>query len=207
MTNSGTYIMHELIRRNIRKGNLEQDVRKLLIDFDLQEILEHSLNVANKAAELSDKFNTDRLQAYNAGLLHDVGGIIPKKQIVSVSQSIGIEVLDEERKVPLLLHQKLSGYIARHMFDISDEKIIDAVCCHTTLKSNPSETDMILFIADKLSWDQQGTPLYKDNVERALNISLVDGITEYLGYVNENKKDLLILHPQLDNAMQYFKVY
>jgi HD superfamily phosphohydrolase YqeK len=33
--------------------------------------------------------------------------------------------------------------------------ILDSISCHTTLKANPAKLDMLLFISDKIKWDQK----------------------------------------------------
>lgn len=92
-------------------------------------------------------------QAFVAGLLHDIGGVYPNHQRVEKAELFGIELLTEEREFPLIIHQKLSKYLAREHFKITDENILSAIECHTTLKENFTELDLIVFLADKISWD------------------------------------------------------
>lgn len=58
--------------------------------------------------------------------------------------------------------------------------------CHTTLKKNPSVHDMVLFLVDKLSWDQNGTPPFFDVVTSALEISLAHASLAYINFVLDN---------------------
>ena len=39
-------------------------------------------------------------------------------------------------------------------FGIEDNEILSAIECHTTLKKNYSDIDLVLFVADKIKWDQ-----------------------------------------------------
>ena len=60
------------------------------------------------------------------------------------------------------------------------------------LKANPSQYDMALFIADKLSWDQEGTPPFYDIVIKNLSVSLEKACLSYINYIIDNS---MILHP------------
>lgn len=97
-----------------------------------------------------------------------------------------------EKKYPFLLHQRISRLLAKTFFKIDDETILSAIECHSTLKPNPSQYDMALFIADKLSWDQEGTPPFYDIVSKSLSISLEKACLTYINYIIDNN---MILHP------------
>ena len=58
-----------------------------------------------------------------------------------------------EEKYPFLLYQRFSATVAMEVFKVNDERILSAITHHTTLKANHSQYEMILFLADKLSWD------------------------------------------------------
>jgi HD superfamily phosphohydrolase YqeK len=51
---------------------------------------------------------------------------------------------------------------------------------------------MVLFIADKLSWDKDGTPPFYDLVSRGLDISLIQACLSYINYTFDNN---MILAP------------
>jgi len=58
------------------------------------------------------------------------------------------------------LHQRISKEIAYGYFHIEDEDILSAIKCHTTLKKEINDYNKIIFLADKLAWDQGGIPPY-----------------------------------------------
>lgn len=93
----------------------------------------HGQMVAKEAVSLSKEYHE---QLYQAGLLHDISTFIPKSERLLISEKLHIPVLKEEHQVPLLLHQKLSAYIAEKCFQIKDPIILNAIKCHTTLKKN-----------------------------------------------------------------------
>ena len=57
-------------------------------------------------------------------------------QRIEVARKYSIELLNEKLEFPLIIHQKLSCYLAKSLFNIKDEDILDAIEYYTTLKSN-----------------------------------------------------------------------
>ena len=94
--------------------------------------------------------------------------------------------------------------MAVDLFGVGDSTILDAIRCHTTLKSNPSQLDLLLFIADKLSWDQRGTPPFKQEMEEALSDSLEAAAWVYLEFLWHSGR-IQIAHPWMLDAYQGLK--
>ena len=69
--------------------------------------------------------------------------------------------------------------------------------------SKPSKYEMVLFLADKISWDQDGEPPYIDIIEEGLSISLENACKNYINYVYENNM-LLCPHKWMNEAHRYF---
>jgi len=163
----------------------------------------HCQDVANCAVNLSDKSDTQSL--YISGLLHDISAFIPKNRRLEVSRSLSIPILAEEEEFPLLLHQKLSAYIAKECFEISDTQILNAIECHTTLKSDFTDLDITLFLADKIAWDQLGTPPYLYKLENKLAESKEAAALVYINYLLDN--NIKVVHPWLRDAQNYLNKY
>ncbi len=89
------------------------------------------------------------------------------------------------------------------IFGVQDIDVLDAISCHTTLRSHPSKLDMVVFLADKISWDQDGKPLYMDLILKGLETSLEQGTYNFINYLVENKKSLRVVHPWLLEAHNY----
>ena len=58
--------------------------------------------------------------------------------------------------------------------------------CHSTLHKKPSDYDILLFLSDKLSWDQDGIPPFFDVVSDALEHSLNYAALVYINFVMDN---------------------
>jgi putative nucleotidyltransferase with HDIG domain len=197
--------MLEKIVKNYQKTNdLLHDIQNLFFRFNKMNIFEHSKNVSNKAIEMADKYGVNKDKIKIASYLHDISGIIKDEDKIAFAETMNIEILHEERIVPLVMHQKLSKEIAKSIFDINDNEILQAISCHTTLHGNPTIFDMILFIADKIEWDQMNKPPYLGIIEENLSISLEKGVGAFIKYQMDNKEKLKILHPWLIEAYKYF---
>lgn len=102
---------------------------------------------------------------------------------IEVANILGIEIYDEERKMPLIIHQKISKVIAQDIFKINDTSILSAIECHTTLKKEPSKLDLLLFVSDKVKWDQDGNPPYLEGLLYNLDKSLEHSALYYIDYL------------------------
>lgn len=80
--------------------------------------------------------------------------------MLQTSEELSIDILEEERKYSRIIHQKLSKAMAQEIFLIDDTDILSAIECHTTLKSDSTLTDKILFISDKISFNLPGEHKY-----------------------------------------------
>ena len=197
-------LLADLIADFALTGDIPQDACNFLIHHDCPNTAEHSHQVAKTAVWLADRFGTDRSQAEAAAWLHDISAVYPNPQRVNISRQLGIDLLPEETEVPLLLHQKISAIIARDIFANDDQTILAAVRCHTTLKPDPSQLDMLLFTADKLAWDQHGTPPFKEEMLAALDQSLEAAVWVYQNHLWHSGK-LKIIHPWMQASYQQLK--
>ena len=182
-------------------GNLPKDAAAFLNHHECPKTATHSWQVANTAERLAQRFGLDQVSAAQAGWLHDISAVIPNKNRLETAQRIGLEVLPEEEEVPLLLHQKISAAIASQLFNLRDPSVLGAIGCHTTLKPSPDQMDLLLFAADKLSWDQKGIPPYAAAMETALSRSLEEAAWVYQDYLWHSGK-LKIIHPWMRASYQ-----
>ena len=179
---------------------------ELLKQTDNEKTLEHVTKVSKTGIEIANSYNLDRNKVEIACYLHDISAIIPEDNYIEVCESNSIEVLDIERKLPMLLHQKISRLIAEQIFSINDVEILSSIESHTTLRNKPSNIDMAVFIADKLSWDQDGIPPFFECVSKGIKTSLEKACLEYITYCLDNNM-ILIPHPMLIEAKEYLESF
>lgn len=177
------------------QGDLQKDVVQFLSHHGFEKTVGHSARVAAEAQRIAERYDIDPQAAANAAWLHDISTVIPNHERITYAEELGIEVLEEERKLPMIIHQKLSVAIAQQLFEISDTGVLSAIGCHTTLKAGASPLDMVVFVADKIAWDQAGDPPYLTEIQAALQRSLDQAAFCYLDYLWQRQADLVVLHP------------
>jgi HD superfamily phosphohydrolase YqeK len=115
-------------------------------------------------------------------------------------------VAAEARRVALLYgvepSQAESALLAREVFGVHDAGVLSAIGCHTTLKRDASMLDKVVFVADKLAWDQPGTAPFHDAMHAALRISLDHAAGAYMTFLWERRTTLRVVHPSLRDAYE-----
>lgn len=197
-------MMHELLRPYFAdlslRGSLAQDVTAVLTHHQLPRVAEHVSRVAAEARRLALRFGADPNAAETAAWLHDIGAVIPNDKRLALAAAFDVEVLPEEAEFLMILHQKLSAVVAAEVFAVTDTAVLRAIGCHTTLKANASLLDKVLFVADKIAWDQTGTPPYLAEIETAVAHSLDAAALCYLDYLWQRRHSLRVVHPWMAAA-------
>jgi len=181
-------------------GDLPRDVVAYLGAHGCPRTAAHSAAVAAEARRLALSFGVEAPAAEAAGWLHDVSAVIPVAERLPAARAWRVPVLPEERAAPMLLHQKLSAVLARRLFGVADAAMLQAIGCHTTLRSGATMLDQVLFVADKVAWDQPGEPPYLAAVRAGLERSLAAAARAYLRYLWEQRDTLPAVHPWMAEA-------
>ena len=186
----------------VLRGDLRSDASALLLLHGCAHTIGHSARVAAEAERLATHYNLESQSAYQAAWLHDISAIVPNHKRIMLAEQLGVEILPEERQLPMIIHQKLSVCIAAEVFGIDHRAILSAIGCHTTLRAGASLLDMVVFVADKIAWDQPGDPPYLDAIRAASTQSLPAAALVYLRYLWERRATLAVVHPWLVAAYQ-----
>ncbi len=183
-------------------GDLSVDVPAFLIHHGCPNTAAHSARVAAECRRVAGLTGAAPDAAEAAGWLHDISAVWAPSERLPVARDLGVEVLPAEESFPLIIHQKLSVELAREVFGVTDPAVLSAIGCHTTLKAGAGLLDKVLFVADKLEWDQRGTPPYFDRVAGALQRSLSEAALAYLQWMWEQRDTLRVVHPWLRDAYE-----
>ena len=183
---------------------LKNEIKQYLVSKNCEKTYYHCMEVGEYAYQLGEKYLTSPEKVSIAGYLHDISAVYPNNQRINVAQKYGIEFNEAEMAFPMIIHQKISKSIAKMDFGIEDNEILSAIECHTTLKKNYSDIDLVLFVADKIKWDQEGKPPYLDGLLQALNCSLENAAYFYIDYIL--KHDIKVVHPWLWDAYNQLKL-
>lgn len=203
--------MHPIFRKYIqsfrRTVDLRNDIHSLLVMNRCADTADHSIRVGEEARKLALMFGANPESAEIAGWLHDISALIPNQERIMVARHLDIDILPEEEAFPMIIHQKLSRYMARDIFDMTDPEILDAIGCHTTLRAQSTLLDQVLFVADKIAWDQPGKAPYLDDLLHNLDKSLEHAAFSYIRYLWERRHRLRVVHPWLIEAYEDLKTY
>lgn len=169
-----------------------------------ENTLIHVEEVADTAIWLGEIYHLDIIKLTLTALLHDISAIMSPQAMYELAKSRNLEIDPAEEKFHFLLHQKISKIITEEVFNISDPDILSAIECHTTLKRNANMYDKIIFIADKISWDQKGVPPYYDLVKSTVTKSLDEACYLYIKYQFDHNL-LLMPHQWIIDAYNDLK--
>ena len=194
----------ELLTPHYPADNILDAVRTLLTDNGRPKTWAHVSAVADVCVKIGAAFDIPSEACRAAGLLHDISAVVPAAEMLAYAESQGWIIDPAERAHPFLLHQRVSEAAARTRFGVTDEAVLSAIKCHTTLRAAPSPCDMALFLADKLAWDQPGEPPFRSEIERGLAVSLKQACLNYLEYAMSHGM-ILTPHRWLLDALEWLR--
>jgi predicted HD superfamily hydrolase involved in NAD metabolism len=198
------YFRHTYLEAVPISGVIEEDVTTFLTSFGYAHTLRHSRDVAQEASRLAHRFGENQALAKSAGLLHDISAVVPNSERIALAKAANIPILSEEAHFPMLLHQKISAFFAGEIFGISEPTVLNAIGCHTTLKAGASQLDKILFLADKMRWDQDEPSPYVERISAALDQSLEAAALVYLNDLLEQLEAVAgTIHPWARQAREF----
>lgn len=187
----------------VLSGDIHEDIHRFFVSNDDVRTLKHTLEVAQEAKRISLLFGVDPTKPVRAALLHDISNVVPISSMLELARAFSIDILDEERKYDRSVHQKLSKYMAEHIFREQDREVLHAIESHTTHKSNANMTDKILFIADKISWKLPGEHPYLQEMRIQVdNLEIDQAILIYLNHIWDQRGLLKLVHPWLIRARE-----
>ncbi|WP_040949370.1 bis(5'-nucleosyl)-tetraphosphatase (symmetrical) YqeK [Gorillibacterium massiliense] len=185
-----------------RTGDLREDARRFLVNNGHPVTASHCLMVGEEAKRLAVRFGANPQDAEIAGYLHDISAVIPSENRIAAAHELGLPVLTEEESFPMIIHQKLSEAMAHDLFDIENPDILAAIGCHTTLRKRANLLDHVLFVADKIVWDQSGNPPYLAEITQALKLGIQNASYAYLDYLFRHREQMKVVHPWTREAYE-----
>ena len=111
---------------------------------------QHSLGVADTAAELARRFGMDEERARTAGLLHDCGRTYATAELPGEARRRGIPIGRIEAAMPLLLHAYVGAYLIYEDYGVDDAGIAQAIWRHTVGGRGMTALDQIIYFADMI---------------------------------------------------------
>ncbi|MDE6149187.1 MAG: bis(5'-nucleosyl)-tetraphosphatase (symmetrical) YqeK [Ruminococcus sp.] len=140
----------------------------------------HSVNVANAAVKLAERYETDKDKAYVAGLVHDTAKELAIDEQLDLVMKSQLNVSEVEKKSTPLFHAIAGAELIQSLFDIHDTDVINAVRYHTVACKDMPKLAQIIYLADLISDDRE----YKDvkKMRKYCEQSLEKGMLEALKF-------------------------
>lgn len=138
----------------------------------------HSLNVAEEARRLAQKYGADPEKAYTAGILHDIMKNSSPEEQLAVLEQAGVTLTADERANPKLWHAVAGEAYARTVLQVRDADILQAIRYHTTARAGMSVLEKVLYIADFISADRDynGVEGMRAAAEISLEAAMLEGM-------------------------------
>ena len=110
----------------------------------------HILRVEQMALDLASHYNLDVEKAQSAGLMHDLAKYFKSQKLLEMARAEGLEIDPVSEATPHLLHADVSAIVARDIFGIKDEEVLQAIANHTLGRPGMSLLSCVVFLADSL---------------------------------------------------------
>ena len=108
----------------------------------------HTTGVAYTAAALAMCHGGNIEAALTAGYLHDCAKELAYEESLRICEENQLPVTEIERRNPFLLHGKVGAQLAKAVYGVKDEDILNAIWYHTTGRANMSLLEKMIFVAD-----------------------------------------------------------
>lgn len=115
--------------------------------------LYHSKCVMNRCIKLARIYGIDEKKASLVGIAHDNAREMSKEEWFDYCNKHDIEISENEKLNPVLLHAKVGANIAKDEFGFSED-MVDAIKYHTVGHVPMNSLSEILFISDSISEDR-----------------------------------------------------
>lgn len=156
---------------------------------------EHSIQVADTARQMANRYDADSAKTYFAGLLHDYGKGMSGPELLRIAGENGLIEDDVELKSPDLLHAPVGAFLLQKDLGINDDEVLDAVRYHTLGRIHMSVLDKIIYLADMIEpgRDFPGIERLRCIAERDLDQAMIVGIDSTLRYCVDRG---MLIHPR-----------
>ncbi|GAA6621872.1 bis(5'-nucleosyl)-tetraphosphatase (symmetrical) YqeK [Scytonema sp. NUACC26] len=136
---------------------------------------DHILRVEQMAATLAAQHNLDEEKAATAGLMYDLAKYYKPQKLLQMARAEGLDIDEVMAEDPHLLHADVSAILARDIFGVNDEEVLQAIANHTLGRPGMSQLSCIVFLSDSLEPGRGNTSelqalrkISVDNIARAV---------------------------------------
>ena len=166
----------------------------------------HSINVADEAKRLAEKYGADADKAYTAGLVHDIMKDTPKEKQLGLFEKYGVKLTEVELASPKTWHAMSGALFLKNELNVTDEEILSAVRYHTTARAGMTLLEKVLYVADYTSAerDYEDVDVMREKADRGLEEAMLYGLQFT---VNEMVKEGRAVHPDSIHAYNEVAIF
>ncbi|WP_313164218.1 bis(5'-nucleosyl)-tetraphosphatase (symmetrical) YqeK [Sedimentibacter sp.] len=148
------------------------------------KLFNHCIGTMEEAEKLSLRYSADVNKAKTGGLLHDCG--------------------KSEKGKDNLTHAEAGAILAKEVYNVQDEDIINAIKHHTTGRENMTTLEKIIYIADKIEPNRyyEGVEELREIAYKDLDAAIIVSLEKTIEYV---KNMNMVLDHQSLNTLKFLK--
>lgn len=156
----------------------------------------HSKRVMETALKLNKNVEDDLVKS--AAILHDCAKYNEDKYLKLFAANISSETINYKS----VLHSFLGAEVAKKVYNIDNEQVLDAIRYHTTGKENMSELEKIIYLADAIEPERSypGVDELRDLAKKDIDQAVLSSLSHNIIFLT-NKQSLI--HPLTISAYNY----
>lgn len=163
------------------------------INGELNERYYHTLGVIEKALELNEIHNLKipKEQVFLSAAFHDVAKFLDKKSMLEILDKYFHNIHQSLLEYPSVWHSFVGKIVAREKYGITDDRILNAICYHTTGRPNMTNLEKIIFISDYVEEKTRVGECFeiaRKVANKSLNDAIVVIIEQTIAYLKKNNK-------------------
>ena len=174
-------------RRNLPMEELQAEVIALMNPNRVA----HVLGCRDTAVELARVYGANETDAARAGLLHDITKAIDGPLQLTLCAEYGMILDTFSQAYPKTLHALTGSLVAQRVFG-ENEKVVSAICHHTTGRANMTLLEKIIYIADYVepNRDFPGVEELRTLAYTDLDKAVLMGLKSAVAHVGRQGQDL-----------------
>lgn len=173
--------------------NLEQINTKLKKIMN-EKRYQHSLRVSMVAEKIAEYYKLPSEKVKILGLLHDCAKDYSVDELKKLINKYNIRLDKVGGKIPKIWHAYVGAELAKEVFQINDEEMLDAIRYHSTASDKLSLIGKIIYIADKIEPDRGSKKIKKlwELLKQDIDLAMLELINQELKYLISKNS---IIHP------------
>ena len=160
-----------------------------------EERFKHSCQVSKVAENIARHYGISTDKAKLLGLIHDCAKDYSIIELRSLIKKYDIKMSEIEKNIPGLWHAYVGTELARDIFNIKDQEMLDAIRFHSTASRKLGLLGKIIYVSDKIEPDRK-----TEKMDQARKLVWQDIDLAMLELLNQGIKSLiyrnLIIHPE-----------